>query len=271
MALAATAAATLGAALLLWRRSASKSAAAAPADGIPEAGSTPETSQVGREKLIRIFQEITNSMQQVMVKLAQIEQQLKMNARQQGKEISDADLHQYLMKQFEDAMNRVEQSVYQRNNTTEAEVQQAAEVFAEDAEFKTAVETLKSLFKVFTGQTSEGDLAKVPERLDIDLVLSIMEETMDGMSDAMEESFAELKEGGMAEGSQEFNTKLQTLYTQRIAVVRADVQEKYDIKQAELHAGVIKYQSQQRFQEKMYELTKRQKERFAKLGVRTAM
>ena len=41
--------------------------------------------------------------------------------------------------------------------------------------------------------------------------------------------------------------------------------------QAELHAGVIKYQSEQRFQEKMYELTKRQKERFAALGVRTAM
>ena len=86
LALAAGAAAALGAVLLLWRRSSKSSAA--PADGIPAAGATPETTMVGREKLIRIFQEITNSMQQVMVKLAQIEQQLKMNARQQGKQVT---------------------------------------------------------------------------------------------------------------------------------------------------------------------------------------
>ena len=54
---------------------------------------------------------------QIAKQLKSIEQQLKMNARQQGQELSDKSLHQYLMTQFKDAMSRVEVQVYTRNNT----------------------------------------------------------------------------------------------------------------------------------------------------------
>ena len=187
-----------------------------------------EVPDLPLETMIKIFEEITANMKVVMVKLAQIEQQIRQSVQAQGKQISDQEMSGYLMNQFKQSMEAVEKQVYTKFSTNEATVERIAKHFAEEPSFKKCVTELQSLFRIFTGQS--GDV-EVPAQFTLEVILDIMTETMESMTDTMEKLCKQLTEEGLTTGTPEFQQKLQTAYMKESQEVRTAVQKKHGISQ----------------------------------------
>jgi hypothetical protein len=82
----------------------------------------------------------------LQMQLAQMEQAIKSQSN-----VPEEELATYMMQQFEQAMKTVENNVYAKYSTTEAEVQELAKTFEDDAEFKAVVGKLQKLYAAIAG------------------------------------------------------------------------------------------------------------------------
>jgi len=187
-----------------------------------------ETPSLDKQTMIKIFERITGMMQVVVMNLAEHEQQVRQAAAQRGKQVTNQEMEQYLMGQFRQAMGEVEQTVYKDNNTSEEQVRVATLYYADDEDFAKTLNKLKALFKAMTGQPNT-DAVEVPEHVTMEKVLIVMSETMEGINDVLEKLHAELKEQGLSPESTEFKQQLQTLYLERVQLVRNEVHAKHNV------------------------------------------
>ena len=230
------AAAVVGATYLAWRFLFKKpNATTTPPQTTPQKENlnsienpAPETQELSVETTTQIFKEITNKMRLIIVRLAQIEQQLRASAMKTGKNLPEKDLHAYLMNQFQAAMATAEKEIYTKFKTTEPVVQACSKAYEEVPEFKAAVTEMTSLFNVFMGKPNTKE---VPSDMTLELVMEIMAETMTKMTLCMEEVCAKLKEEGIEMGSEKFQRELQERYMRNSQEVRTTVHKKYNITQ----------------------------------------
>jgi len=186
----------------------------------------PEANVLAKSLLIDIFVQITASMEKVIMKISQLEQQLVNQAAQENQPVDYDQLRVLMMNEFKNAMKDTEARIYAAHKVTEAQVEASAKFFADDADFQQALKTLKRKFALFTGQAGED----VPDHVTKDLVISVMSETMQRMTAAMEEVFNATREVHQV-GSDAFNQTLQARYVERVGVIRSKVQKKYSLDQ----------------------------------------
>jgi len=218
--------------------------------------------KIPKATLIEIFNQVTLQMEKVILRISQLEQSVMQQAKEEGQQVNAEEFKEHMMNEFKSAMKEAEERVYAHYKVTDKEVEVAADYFDDDADFQVALKTLKRKYALFTGSGGED----VPDFVTQKLVTDVMTETMMRMTTSMEEVFAQTKES-FEPGTEAFNNMLQQKYVERVGIIRAKVQKKYNLDQDLLQAGVIKYQSDPLFQQKMYELTQHQHERFEKLGL----
>jgi len=224
-----------------------------------EAGEAP---RISKATLMKVFQQITAQMERVILRISQVEQQILAKAQQDNQEVDQMELRESMMAEFASAMKEVETRVYEHMSVTEVEVEQATNYYNDDPEFQAVLKTLRRKYSLFTGQGVED----VPDYVTMELIMDVMSETMKLMTAAMEEVFHQTK-AEMSVGTEAFAQTLQQRYVEKIGVLRQKVQKKYNIDQDLLQAGVIKYQSNPEFQQKMIELTTEQSDAYKKLGL----
>jgi len=217
-----------GALYLLTRRPATVKVKAAGKAGVAKDDGVVEMPSLGREQLIKIFERLCSMLNLIILQLAEHEQKVRVSAEKQGKEISHAEMEQYLMGQFRQAMAEVEQTVYKENNTTEEEVRAATTYYEDDEEFQQTLNKLRRLFKAVTGQP-QSELPEVPEEVTMEKVLLVMSETMENINVVLEKIHKELTDSGMNPDSQEFKQQMQQRYLDRVGSLRAEVQQKHGI------------------------------------------
>jgi hypothetical protein len=268
------AAVAAGLGLYLWYRSGQKASDGSTTAVVPSAAkkdkvvkkksskkSKKAKSALTREKLISLFSDITRSMQAVVMQLAQMEQAIKSQSN-----VPEEELATYMMQQFEQAMKTVENNVYAKYSTTEAEVQELAKTFEDDAEFKAVVGKLQKLYAAIAGQQLVE--AEVPEHLTMQKMVTIMEKLFEGMTQAMEEIVGGVRQEHGADASKELIGKaISDQYNERVVSIRNAINKEYGISQEVLQAGMLKYQGEAEFATRMEELTQTQKEKLEELGI----
>jgi len=182
-----------------------------------------------------------------------------------GKQITNAEMEQYLMSQFRSAMSAVEEQVYQELHTNEEEVRAATEFYKDDEDFKRTLNKLKTLFKAVTGQ-QQTELVEVPEHLTMKKTLDIMSEIMVGINEQVERIHEELTGKGLSPESDDFKKELQERYMEGVGVLRTSVHEKHEVNEDLLHAAVIKYQQDEEFQRTLLEISNKHRARLEKVG-----
>lgn len=215
---------------------------------------------VSKENLIVILDEITNQMSAVVVQLAKLEQKVRQESLAVGTPIPEDQLAAYLMSQFETAMKAVEENVYSKYSCKEEDIQLASEYYAEDPDVAAVVQKLKQLFAVIMGQPL--DTVEVPDDLTLEKVVEIMEETMEAMNVAMENTCAELRGQGMSSDENDFQNAVNQIYIKRAEEATSRVHEERGITRHVLQAAMIKYQQDPIFLRRMGELQAEQNERF---------
>jgi hypothetical protein len=202
-------------------------------------GSTASNEKIlPKNTLLEVFVQITNQMEKVILKVSQLEQQLVNQAAQEGQQVDYEQFRQLMMNEFKNSMKDAETRVYAHYKVTEAQVEASATFFADDADFQQVLKTLKRKFALFTGQGGED----VPEHVTMQLVMDVMSETMTRMTAAMEEVFNQTRENHVV-GTDAFNQALQTRYVERVGVIRAKVQKKYNLDQVRVALLVLKTRS----------------------------
>ncbi|CAK9063788.1 Uncharacterized protein SCF082_LOCUS32975, partial [Durusdinium trenchii] len=176
------------------------------------------------------------------------EQKVRQTLQEQGKQITNAEMEQYLMSKFRQAMS-----------------EEATRFYESDEDFTKVLNKLKMLFKAVTGQ-SQTELPEVPEHVTMDKVLTVMSETMEGINVVLETINEELQASGLDPESQEFKKQLQERYMGQVAKLRSEVQEKHGIGEELLHAAVLKYQKVESFQQQLMMLSNAHQQRLEKVG-----
>ena len=201
--------------------------ASAPSGASPEEdGGGVSGSTISKAALCEIFNEITNEMGKVIMHIGQMEQALYTQAAETGKQIDPDRLRESLLQEFTMEVKEAEAAVYAKHGVTQGDVEAAAKYFHDDADFQTAVKTLKRKFALFTGQPGDD----VPEHVTMELIMAVLSETMMKMTAAMEEVYNQTKERSPV-GSDAFNAQLQSAYVERVGVIRQKVQKKFGIDQ----------------------------------------
>lgn len=261
VALVTAAAVMYAAAVKSSAKTASTKKAEDPSD-LPEDVESEEAPRISKSTLVKVFQQITAQMERVILRISQVEQQILAKAQQDNQEVDQMELRESMMAEFASAMKEVEARVYEHQSVTEVDVEQATNYYNDDPEFQAVLKTLRRKYSLFTGQGVED----VPDYVTMELIMDVMSETMKLMTAAMEEVFNQTK-AEMPVGTEAFAQTLQQRYVEKIGALRQKVQKKYNIDQDLLQAGVIKYQSNPEFQQKMVELTTEQSEAYKKLGL----
>jgi len=261
VALVTAAAVMYAAAVKSSAKTASAKKAEDPSD-LPEDVESEEAPRISKSTLVKVFQQITAQMERVILRISQVEQQILAKAQQDNQEVDQMELRESMMAEFASAMKEVEARVYEHQSVTEVDVEQATNYYNDDPEFQAVLKTLRRKYSLFTGQGVED----VPDYVTMELIMDVMSETMKLMTAAMEEVFNQTK-AEMPVGTEAFAQTLQQRYVEKIGALRQKVQKKYNIDQDLLQAGVIKYQSNPEFQQKMVELTTEQSEAYKKLGL----
>jgi len=197
---------------------------------------TTSSPPLPKATMIAIFSKITEMMHAVVLKLAEVEQQVRASAAQQGKQLTQDEMEQYLLASFRQAMSEVEQAVYREFQTSEEQVQAATEFFEDDSEFQAILNKLKNLFRAVTGQGAvQEPTVEVPDHIDQDVVLRVYGESMEGLSTVIETVHAELTESGIVPGSAEFQSALQATYVERFGVLRLEILESHSMSEVSLN------------------------------------
>lgn len=133
-----------------------------------------ERSPIEKSKLIKVYSEISQLMQVVIVNLAQHEQELRANAKAANKQLPNAEIEQYIFSQFSQAMKEAEKKVYMDNNVTEEKLREGIDFFSDDEELVAVIENMKKLYRAVLGESSEN--TQVPEHVTAELTLKAMTE-----------------------------------------------------------------------------------------------
>jgi hypothetical protein len=183
-----------------------------------------------KDQLLKILLEVIKQMESVMAKVAFYEQEMVKHLQAQQQSIPEDALKEHILDEFKKAMKITENQIYSSFGTTEDEVKDAAEYFAEDPDYKKIVNTLTLKFAMFAGQQPVEDL---PAHVTLELILAVMTETMEEMTKAMEDTFEKCK-GTYTLGSEEFNEALQGGYAACVQEIRPKILQRHGIDQVSL-------------------------------------
>lgn len=213
-----------------------------------------------KERLCALFTDIVKHMQTIVMQLAHAEQQIKAQA-----DVPEDELAKYMMIQFENAMKTIELQLYEKYDTTEAEAQEVAKLHEEDSDFKPIVKKLQAIYSAVSGQMVTVD---IPDFLTLELMSTIMEKIMQGMTFTMETLVNEVRaELGPDVGKEELVKVVNKQYTARVEALRNQLFDQSGLTQDVMQAALVKYQHNAEFAAKMEELTQAQKEKFVELGI----
>lgn len=121
--------------------------------------------------------------------LQQMKSAIASRAAQQGEQVKEEELAQFLMSQFAVGMQQAEQAAYESFNTNEEAVKEATSRYSEDEEVKSEIEKLRNALRSLSGAPPN---VEVPEHVTKDVVLNVVRETMEMTTNAMEEAVEEI-------------------------------------------------------------------------------
>lgn len=90
------------------------------------------------------------------MQLAKIEQKVRTESAQSGAQLPEDQLMMYLAQQFEQSLNAVSTSVYEKHNCTEEEAQEAVEYYQADSKIQSHMFKLQQIIQVATGYVPQS-------------------------------------------------------------------------------------------------------------------
>ncbi|KAK8799755.1 hypothetical protein WA538_000599 [Blastocystis sp. DL] len=224
---------------------------------------------VPKKTMIKIFSEISESIEMVMMQLSKYEEQLSQNPS-----YTPEMVNQEIQNKFELMLTGVEDNIYQMNNVKKEDVNKASDMLQNDRDFKRATYRLRSMFAVMQGQTPEPP--DLPEFMTLSYTLEVMKEVMSKAAEVMADVVKTEKEKAGIEDMEEFkkqvgqNEEIQKAvfetYMTNLDVKRTEILEKYHIDKAILQIAMMTYQNDPTFQQAMIEVSQNQQKQFQELG-----
>ena len=101
--------------------------------------------------MIKIYSEISESIEMVMMQLAKYEEQLS-----QSPSYTPEMVHQEIASKMDMMLNSVEETTYRNNNVTKEDATKAAEMLQNDRDFKRATYRIRTMFAMLNGQQPEA-------------------------------------------------------------------------------------------------------------------
>ena len=224
---------------------------------------------VPKKLMIKIYSEISESIEMVMMQLAKYEEQLS-----QSPSYTPEMVHQEIASKMEMMLNSVEETTYRNNNVTKEDATKAAEMLQNDRDFKRATYRIRTMFAMLNGQQPEAP--DLPEFMTIELTKKVSEEVMNAASKILTEVIRAKKEELGITDSEEFKTRVEhddelqktifEKYMSDLDVKRTEILEKYNMDKAILQIAMMTYQNDPDFQQAMIEISQKQQQAFADMG-----
>lgn len=224
---------------------------------------------VPKKQMIKIFSEISESMEMIMMQLSKYEEQLSQNPS-----YTPEMINQEISSKLELMLTGVEENIYQMNNVKKEDVNVASEMLQNDRDFKRATYRIRSIFAMMQGQTPEAP--DLPEFMTLSYTLEVMKEVMTKAGEVMAEVVKEMKEKSGIVDNEEFkkqvgeNEEMQKTifenYMTRLDAKRLEILDKFNIDKAILQIAMMSYQNDPSFQQAMIEVSQNQQKQFQELG-----
>ncbi|DAZ97069.1 TPA: hypothetical protein N0F65_001253 [Lagenidium giganteum] len=209
---------------------------------------------LNRETLLTILDAVCARMGNVVLQVAKTETIIRQESAQKGEEIGEEELGTFLMQQFDEWMQKAENEVYAKHNTTEDDVKAATEYFESDEKVARAMTKLNDLYAMMSGNVS----VEVPEDFTLEKLITVMRESMEGLSAAMEETCKAVKAGNPENKEEAINER----YMKAADAVSDDIHAKHGVDRQVLQAAMVKFQQEELFQKTIVELQDQQTARF---------
>ncbi|KAK8811027.1 hypothetical protein AV274_4411 [Blastocystis sp. ATCC 50177/Nand II] len=251
-------------------------AAAAPAEKKEEEVAN---LPIPKKTMIKIFSEISESIEMVMMQLGKYEEQLRQNPS-----YTNDMVNQEIQSKFELMLTGVEDRIYEINNVKKEDVNTASEMLQNDRDFKRATYRLRTMFAVMQGNTPEPpDVMmmahldnQLPEFVTLAFTLDVMREVMGEAGNVLAEVIkAKKAELGITD-PEEFKKKLENdeevqksvmeEYMEKLDGKRTAILEKHNIDKAILQIAMMVYQNDPSFQQAMIEISTNQQKVFNEIG-----
>ena len=226
------------------------------------------SSTLSKTDVLAMYEQITKNLDGVILETANYEQRILEQINQSEGQMTQADQDNFrlhIIAFFKEKMREMEKKIHAAFKTTEeAFIDASLVVYKDDPQIAAAMHALQQKFSLFTG---EGQTDPLPERVTMELILQVLGETLEGMSEKMIESHSIAIEKFPDQQSEGFARCIQELYMPRVEEVRVRVCKKYDIDQQTLQAGIMQYRAEPGFETALKAHTDKQKQVFLSLGL----
>lgn len=180
-----------------------------------------------KEEATAVLKELSNQMESIIVNIGKYEQEMVRHLTAQKQTVPEEILREHLVDEFKKAMQLAESQVYSNHKISEDDFQKSHDVYVkQDPEYAKIAKAFVNAYYMFRRYEPED----LPAHLTMDLIMNVMSETMELMTQSMEEIFARLKEENDP-SSEAFAQKLHAEYVERVPALRAQVLQKYGLEQ----------------------------------------
>ena len=225
---------------------------------------------VPKETMIKIFTEISEIAQAIIMQLSQQEQML---AAQTGNNVEL--VRQIIMSSFNSELEKQEQEIYKKYKVNQEDVVETSNLLSEDIDFRRAIFALKNVASVLNGATPEDGHDLIPEEITSDVFLAIFEEVTTQTVASMEKTMDDFITKKGLKDREELKNELQkdsnlqteflTSYLEAGEVVKNGIFNKYNINAAIFQICMSYYPNMEEVATKMAEISNKLQSSIASL------